>query len=160
MARILLCSSAVRVHDSQAYRKMAVARELISRTLELRKMLLSFRNGLNLDNAAVVKHRNIPPPKKKKKLQKTDLVLERIRAHLFDSNMTKFEQLSTKTQNWKPTAFLRLRFQQHLKDVTSTNDFLWPRTKSKTKTKKKKKRLVESDWHKQINKWNWLIIRC
>ena len=41
MARILLYSYAVRVHDSQAYRKMDVTRERISRTLELREILLS-----------------------------------------------------------------------------------------------------------------------
>ena len=54
MACILLGSSAVRVHDSQAYRKMDVTRELISRILELREMLLSFQTGFNLVNAAVV----------------------------------------------------------------------------------------------------------
>ena len=36
------------------YRKMAATRELISRILELRKMLLSFPTGFNLVNAAVV----------------------------------------------------------------------------------------------------------
>ena len=36
MACILLWSSAVRVHDSQAYRKMSVTRERISRILELK----------------------------------------------------------------------------------------------------------------------------
>ena len=51
MACILLWSSAVRVHDSQAYgRKMDVT----SRILELREILLSFQTGLNLVNAAVV----------------------------------------------------------------------------------------------------------
>ena len=54
MARILLWSSAVRVHDSQAYRKMDVTRERISRILELREILLSFQNGFNLVNTAVV----------------------------------------------------------------------------------------------------------
>ena len=54
MACILLWSSAVRVHDSQAYRKMDVTRERISRILELRKILLSFQTGFNLVNAAVV----------------------------------------------------------------------------------------------------------
>ena len=34
MARIFLCSSAVRVYDSQAYRKMDVTRERISWILE------------------------------------------------------------------------------------------------------------------------------
>ena len=54
MVRILLCSSAVRVHDSQAYGKMDVTRERISRSLELREMFLSFESGFNLVNAAVV----------------------------------------------------------------------------------------------------------
>ena len=54
MARILLCSSAVRVHDSQAYRKMNVTRRRISRILELREILLSFQTGFNLVSAAVV----------------------------------------------------------------------------------------------------------
>ena len=53
IARILLCRSAVKVHDSQAYRKVAVTRERISRTLELREMLLSFQIGLKLVNAGV-----------------------------------------------------------------------------------------------------------
>ena len=44
MACILLWSSAVRVHDSQAYRKMEVTRERISCILELREILLSFQN--------------------------------------------------------------------------------------------------------------------
>ena len=43
----------MRVHDSQAYRKMDVTRERISRILELREMLLSFQTGFNLVNAAV-----------------------------------------------------------------------------------------------------------
>ena len=54
MALILLCSSAVRVHDSQTNRKMVVTRERISRILELREMLLSFQTGFNLVNASVV----------------------------------------------------------------------------------------------------------
>ena len=54
MARILLCTSAVRDHDSQAYRKMDVTRERISRILKLKEMLLSFQTGINLVNAAVV----------------------------------------------------------------------------------------------------------
>ena len=54
MARILVCSATVRVHDSQAYRKMAVTRERISRILELREMVLSLQTGFNLVNAAVV----------------------------------------------------------------------------------------------------------
>ena len=44
----ILCSSAVRVHDSQAYRKVDVTRERISRILELREMLLSFQTGEQL----------------------------------------------------------------------------------------------------------------
>ena len=54
MARILLCSSAVRVHDSQAYRKMDVTKERISLILELRGILLSFQTGFNPVNAFVV----------------------------------------------------------------------------------------------------------
>ena len=50
----LLWSSAVRVHDLQAYGKMDVTRECISRILELREILLSFQTGFNLVNAAVV----------------------------------------------------------------------------------------------------------
>ena len=41
-------------HDSQAYRKMDVTRERISRILELREILLSFQTGFNLFNAVVV----------------------------------------------------------------------------------------------------------
>ena len=44
----------MRVHDSQAYRKMDMIRERISRILELRKMLLSVQTGFILVNAAVV----------------------------------------------------------------------------------------------------------
>ena len=44
----------MRVCDSQAYRKLDVTRECISRILELREILLSFQAGLNLVNAAVV----------------------------------------------------------------------------------------------------------
>ena len=54
MACILLWSSAVRVHDSQAYRKMDVTRECISHILELREILLSFQTGFKLVNTAVV----------------------------------------------------------------------------------------------------------
>ena len=54
MACILLMSSAVRVHDSQTYRKMDVTRERISRIWELREIHLSFQTGFNLVNAAVV----------------------------------------------------------------------------------------------------------
>ena len=44
----------MKVHDSQAYRKMAVTREHIRCILELREMILSFQTGFNLVNAAVV----------------------------------------------------------------------------------------------------------
>ena len=54
VACILLWSSAVRVHDSRAYRKMYVTREHINRILELRKILMSFQTGFNLVNAAVI----------------------------------------------------------------------------------------------------------
>ena len=54
MACILLWNSAVRVHDSQAYRKMDVTRERISRIFELREILLSFQIGFSLVNAAAV----------------------------------------------------------------------------------------------------------
>ena len=43
----------MRVHDSQAYRKMDVTRERIIRILELREILLSFQTGFNLVDAAV-----------------------------------------------------------------------------------------------------------
>ena len=45
----------MRVHDSQTYRNMDVARERISRILELRKLLLSIQTGFSLVNAAVVR---------------------------------------------------------------------------------------------------------
>ena len=44
----------MRVHDSQAYRKMDVTRELIYRILELREILMSIQTGFSLVNAAVV----------------------------------------------------------------------------------------------------------
>ena len=44
----------MRVHDSQAYRKMDVKRERISRILELTEILLSFQTGVSLVNAVVV----------------------------------------------------------------------------------------------------------
>ena len=53
MACILLWSCTVRVHDSQAYRKMDVTRECISCILELREILISFQTGFNFVNAAV-----------------------------------------------------------------------------------------------------------
>ena len=43
----------MRVHDSQAYRKMDVTRERISRIFELREILLSIQTGFSLVNAAV-----------------------------------------------------------------------------------------------------------
>ena len=43
----------MRVHNSQAYRKMDVTRERISRILELRDILLSIQIGSSLVNAAV-----------------------------------------------------------------------------------------------------------
>ena len=54
MACILLWSSAVRVHDSQAYRKMDVTRERISGVLELREIFLPLQAGFSLVSAAVV----------------------------------------------------------------------------------------------------------
>ena len=56
MASVLLCSSAVRVLDSQAYRKMNVTRERISRRpiLELRQPLLSFQTGFKLVDTIVI----------------------------------------------------------------------------------------------------------
>ena len=44
----------MRAHESQAYRKMDVTRERISRILELREILLLFQTGFSLVNAAVV----------------------------------------------------------------------------------------------------------
>ena len=44
----------MRVHDSQAYRKMDVTRERISRILELKEILLSFQTGFSLVNATVI----------------------------------------------------------------------------------------------------------
>ena len=44
----------MRVHDSQAYRKMDVTRECISHILELREILLSIQTGFSLVSAAVV----------------------------------------------------------------------------------------------------------
>ena len=44
----------MRVHDSQAYRRMDVTWERISSILELREILLSFQTSFNLVNAAVV----------------------------------------------------------------------------------------------------------
>ena len=44
----ILWSSALRVQDSQAHRKMDVTREWISCILELREILLSFQNDLEI----------------------------------------------------------------------------------------------------------------
>ena len=44
----------MRVHDSQAYKKMDVTRERVSRILKLREILLSFQTGFNLVSAAAV----------------------------------------------------------------------------------------------------------
>ena len=54
IAGILLWSSAVRVRDSLAYRKMDVTRERFSYILELEELLLSFKTGFNLVSAADV----------------------------------------------------------------------------------------------------------
>ena len=54
MACILLWSSALSVHYSQAYREVDMTRERISRILELREILLSFQTVFNLVSAAVV----------------------------------------------------------------------------------------------------------
>ena len=54
MACILLWSFALRVDGSQAYRKMDVTKERISRIVEVREMLLSFQTSLNLVNAVFV----------------------------------------------------------------------------------------------------------
>ena len=43
----------MRVHDSQASRKMDVTKERISHILELIEILLSFQTGFSLVNAAV-----------------------------------------------------------------------------------------------------------
>ena len=43
----------MRVNHSQAYMKMDVTRERISRILELKEILLSFQTDFNLVNAAV-----------------------------------------------------------------------------------------------------------
>ena len=44
----------MRVHDSQAYRKMDVTRERVRHMMELRKILLSFQTVSDLVNAAAV----------------------------------------------------------------------------------------------------------
>ena len=54
VARILICSSAVTVQESEAYNNMDVTMEHIIRILELREIFLSFKTGFSLVNAAVV----------------------------------------------------------------------------------------------------------
>ena len=54
MAFILLWNSSVRIYDSQAYMKLDVTRERISRILELTEILLLFQPGFSLVNAAAV----------------------------------------------------------------------------------------------------------
>ena len=54
MACILIWSSAVRVHDSQPYRKMDVTRKCVNRILELTEIPLSIQTGFGLVKAAVV----------------------------------------------------------------------------------------------------------
>ena len=54
MACILFWNSAVRVHDSQAYRKMDVIGKCISFIVELTEILPSFQSGFSLVSAAVV----------------------------------------------------------------------------------------------------------
>ena len=44
----------MKIHDSQAYRKMDVTRECISRNLDLREILMSFQTGFNFVNADVL----------------------------------------------------------------------------------------------------------
>ena len=44
----------MRVHDSQAYRKIDVTRECIRRIFDLREILLSFQTFFNLVNAVAV----------------------------------------------------------------------------------------------------------
>ena len=43
----------MRVHDSQAYRKMNVTTERISRIVDLREIPMSFQTGFSLVNVAV-----------------------------------------------------------------------------------------------------------
>ena len=54
MACILLWNSTVRVHDSQADRKMDGTRERISRILELGEIVLSLQTGFSPVDAAVI----------------------------------------------------------------------------------------------------------
>ena len=45
----------MRVHDSQAYRKVDVTRERISRVVELKEILLSIQTGFSLVNVSLSK---------------------------------------------------------------------------------------------------------
>ena len=54
MACILFWNSVVRVHDSQANRKMNVTRERFSRIMELREIFLSFQTDLCVLTLVVV----------------------------------------------------------------------------------------------------------
>ena len=54
MACILLWRAAVRVHDSQAYRKMDVTRECFICILQLREILLSFQTSFRFVSAFVI----------------------------------------------------------------------------------------------------------
>ena len=76
MACALLWTSAVRVHDSQAYRKMDVTRERISRILELKETLLSYQTGFNLVNVAVVSHHLIYPLESISGLEPSSVITE------------------------------------------------------------------------------------
>ena len=65
MACILRWSFAVRVYDSQEYRKIDVTRERISRILKLREILLSIQTGFSLVNL----HEDLLTIVKRRKLQ-------------------------------------------------------------------------------------------
>ena len=52
MARIILCGTVVKVHDSQVYRKTNMTGERMSLISERREMLLSFQTCFNLVEAA------------------------------------------------------------------------------------------------------------
>ena len=54
MAYVLLCSSAVRVDVSHAYRNIDMASDRISQILDRRVMFLSFHIGFSLSSVAVV----------------------------------------------------------------------------------------------------------
>ena len=54
MAYDLLCSSAVRVHVSHAYRNINMSSDRICQILDRRVMFLSFRIGFSLVSVAVV----------------------------------------------------------------------------------------------------------